>query len=1328
MSQMDSEYGRGGSVGPSPGSDADRFDLLMARSFAHLEYFTHRFEVAAQGGGPGGVHTRGGDTLESIVAPLATLMLLSWLEHGDCSTESIGRSESTGHQPLLSPEHRWSAWSHRSGKELTGFFDRDLAPALERAPTVGYGSTLRPIASVLRMHNAIPGDVWEKLVRWVASFEMKSATARDAARETVAHVARMTVRMDASTTSPLAALMVEILDPEPGGSIYDPCFGTGGLLSHAVRRSRSGLERLADGHDSSTPVGRVLGVEINPQAYVVGAAQTALAGASPLRLELRDALASRPAGTELHVGADYIVAHPPWGRTGQDTHQPLPVATKDVGMRFLQHVMASLSPAGRAVVALPDNVLYRLGADREIRRRLLSEYSVEGVVAVPSLRSRPDVIPYSTAGVNLLVFRRSAPRSTARFLSVPRELRRSPHGIAVKFREGQPDGHMWDATLDDLEKRDWDLCAKRTGSAALARKLDRLGRSDTMIETKLLGSVADITMGTPSKADAESPRIGHVVRVLRRADITDFGVRRMECGIWPPGKAPRDTRPVREASYPLCRGDVLLTVSGSIGRVVVVEELEFTSVAGHGIAAIRPSDALSPAFLKCVLASDAYQNWLRGHSRGLIQRLSASKLHELPVPVPPMELQERAVRLVAGERGDPLAAIVRVLTNTDEPVVKWLEESAEVRELDGLDGTADGTALLERIADSLRVLNEEVGSRTPTVPGLASWLNKVTKPVGALEGLTDVPPGPERLAVLDGLSVQLERISPPGDQPSPAMELAHEVTRHIARLATIERERILAEVGVEADIEPSWVAADAGNVVHLRLTNRSLLPLRKFEAFTFPKVGGARTAYLAAGATLNVPIRIPSDASVGSYRFTVLWRATLLDGDQGKGSIPLVVDVRASRPAARVREIGTSPYIVGNPIDRKEMLFGREETLAEIGRQLRSDTGANVVLLEGNRRTGKTSILKRLQDPEVLPDWVVVNCSLQGGEGHASRAGLPTNEVFRLIARDLGLAAYAVGVRVWLPNMDPPDPEKPFRVAFVKTLRRAFSGERPFETFELFLQSVIKAARPRRVLLMLDEFDKLQEGIDARTTSPQVPENIRYLLHTYPELSAVLAGSRRIKRLREEYWSALFGFGHRVPVSALPLEDARLLVTRPVDGRLVYVPEARDRVVELCARQPFLIQSLCNRLFESAARSRRRTVTVDDVETGAGVMAEDNEHFRTLWGYAGTERRRFVLALCADLGDRTPATLNLIERRLGSDGVHLRRGERLGDDLEFLREIELLALQGTRGGSAYRLAIPLMAAWVRRNVDFEDQRRRAVEEFEEADRGEGFQIAEEDEG
>ena len=200
-------------------------------------------------------------------------------------------------------------------------------------------------------------------------------------------------------------------------------------------------------------------------------------------------------------------------------------------------------------------------------------------------------------------------------------------------------------------------------------------------------------------------------------------------------------------------------------------------------------------------------------------------------------------------------------------------------------------------------------------------------------------------------------------------------------------------------------------------------------------------------------------------------------------------------------------------------------------------------------------------------------------------------------------------------------------------------------------------------------------------------------------------------------------------MSKIRLEEARLLVTRPVEGRLTYVPDARDRVVDLCSQQPFLIQSLCNRIFERAVHTEERTVTVGAAESCAEDMTKDNEHFRTLWGYARTERRRFILALCRKLEDGPdPITLSLLELKLEESGVAIPREESLGDDLEFLRELELLELRESPRGSAYVLAVPLMANWIGHNVDFEYQRRQAVREREESDIDDGYGRGEGDGG
>ena len=1110
------------------------------------------------------------------------------------------------------------------------------------------------------------------------------------------------------TPEPILEFLAEILDPTPGARVHDPCFGSGQLLA-----------MIANGR------ARVSGVEVNESAYVIGATQVVLAGASDPVLVRGDAFLLSPADLGAPDGFDRVIAHPPFGRG--------PGAKTDaMEMRFLQHVMTSLAPGGRAVILLPEISLYSMKpAFRALRGDLLANFAVEGVIALPSLKKGS---VSSRVNMNALVFRHGVPRSSVRFMRVPTNLTQSPRLAAVNFQKGgtsDSSDYLWRTPVREIEGRGWDLLPKRSGQRALVRELDRLCDANPKIAVQPLGGVAEIRLGLQSNPRRFRDRaLKGDIGVVRSAEITMSGIRRPSkfmdahfCRVPPNGR--------------LQAGDVVLTTLGRVGRVAVVGDSHEGAIAGDGVAVIRPGEKLLPRFLKYLLVSDLYQDWLAGHARGSFRRLYIAKLRKLPVPVSPKWLQIRVTKRVSGDHGHPLAAIIRILAKMHDPVAEWLEESAEARQLLGRQSIADGPALLASTGASLLELNERAERCGGAVaPELSRWLDAISVPITALVGLTEVPPGAARLAVLGGMSVVLERLVPDpmvelttiSHEPLLGSELARQVTRRIRDLADTEQKRILENVKLEADLKPNSVSADPGDQVWLRLTNRSLLPLRGFEAFTLPQLGGARNAYLAVGATLDVPLRMPSDAPIGTYRFTVRWRAVLLNGRKTEGRIPLAVDIRAGRPGNQVREIGTSPYIVGSPIDRKEMLFGRDAAIKEICRQLRIDSQANVVLLEGNRRTGKTSILKRLQDPEVLPEWITVNCSLQGGEGHASKVGLPTNEVFRLMARDLGWAAHAAGIRVRLPDAGAPEPSKPFKLAFVKALRRAFSGDRPFETFELFLQTVIDAARPRRVLLMLDEFDKLQEGIDAGVTSPQVPENIRYLLHTYPELSAILAGSRRIKRLREEYWNALFGFGHRVPVSGLQVEDARLLVTQPVDGRLVYVPEARNLVVELCARQPFLIQSLCNRIFESAASSRRRTVTVDDVNAAAAAMTEDNEHFRTLWGYAGTERRRFLLALCQNRGDHEPATLDLLEMGLTRHGVHLHRGERLGDDLELLRELEMLELRGTRGGSAYLLAVPLMAVWIERNVDFENQRRMAVEEFEEADRGDGYwDAAEEDE-
>jgi type I restriction enzyme M protein len=254
---------------------------------------------------------------------------------------------------------------------------------------------------------------------------------------------------------------------------------------------------------------------------------------------------------------------------------------------------------------------------------------------------------------------------------------------------------------------------------------------------------------------------------------------------------------------------------------------------------------------------------------------------------------------------------------------------------------------------------------------------------------------------------------------------------------------------------------------------------------------------------------------------------------------------------------------------------------------------------------------------------------------------------------------------------------------------------------------------------MLDEFDKLQEGIDNRVTSPQVPENIRFLIQTYPKFSAILTGSRRLKRLREEYWSALYGLGTSIPVTALDIDSARKIVTEPVRGQLTFSTEAIERVIEVTARHPYLMQCLCNRVFDFAVDTKSRSITASVVNDAAYSFVRDNEHFASLWRYAaegpaaGRCRRQLILMLCAlSFKQGTHIGFGMLHEHLSQLGVDVE-DEPLDADLIYLRELELIEFTGEIGEGEYRLAIPLMADWIEQQQDVDVVSSRARTEAEE---------------
>jgi type I restriction enzyme M protein len=1134
------------------------------------------------------------------------------------------------------------------------------------------------------------------------------------------------------TPQPIAELMVELANPQPGESIYDPCFGGASMLAAAGRWIVEEGQKLSPAKWAEAESRAIYGVEINTQTFALGMARILLSGVNTPHLELGDTLL-RHDRRESPTQFDCILANPPFGSRVNETYANEGFYARSAKSEnlFLQHVMASLKPGGRAAVLLPEGVLFGSGADEHVRRRLLEEFCVEGVISLPS----GGLGLYTGIKTSIVVFRRAEPTDAVWFQTADLNLKSGKvegSDLAEEinkqvkiFREQKPGAHGWFTPMEVLAERGWALVAERSEDEII-ELIEKLQQTDTEIQIEKLGDLADIFPGINFSTNNMTEDLSKLTYqpptpLVRVSDLKN--------GRLMPPKRYLTEAGLNKAQdrHRLKSGDILLSVTGTIGKAAIVYSEESGAIPAQNLLAIRPKKTkVNPNYLLRLLQSVPYQKRFKASSRGsTIQHLSVHALRSLLIPVPSIEIQNQIgfdlppgadastmlQSLVTGRAASELESFL--LT---DPAVNELLHGYSNFDLEGL------KKCLAAVARSLTSWRNRAAHDQFASASLTTWLLEATHITDFLTLAFDSPDAAERLAILENLRNRRARIpfDTPGVETTALAQRIEAINTLLNRTIENERDRILVGLKVTGRIEPPVI--DAGKSVELTvwLKNEGPVALLKFRA-NDPTGEGTSNSFVERrffkpGEEVPLPVIFPAQTEVGAHEMQIHWQAVQLDGSEVLGSSLAAVEVRSLRASARYEEIGVNPYVVGSPIEsggRSEMFFGRKELITSIQRALRPEGSSTVILLEGNRRAGKTSILKRLQQTNALPNWIPVYLQLQGAQGHDQKVGLPDREIFYNIARELILALHKAGGTIEVPSIGPIAPElSNARVGLLlkDKLREEFAKDNPFELLKLIVDESIEAARPKRILLMLDEFDKVQEGVENGVTNPQVMDNLRFLFQNYSRLSGALAGLRRLRRVREDYWSALFGFGIVKNVGALDRRAAVELVTRPVDGRLVFSSSVCDRVLFLTACQPFLTQYLCQLIFEEAATTGERNITMKMVDMAAEEMVAVGEHFKHLWDQAGSERRRFLISLVDRLtGGPDRVTFDLLSEMLPLEGVEYSDLSHLADDLEILREQEILMLEESE---TYRLALPLLSMWIKKHEDVLMLRRRAKDEQE----------------
>ena len=210
----------------------------------------------------------------------------------------------------------------------------------------------------------VMGDAYEFLIKKFADLSKKNAG-------------------EFYTPRSVVKLMVMILDPKAGESVYDPACGTAGMLIEAIRHIG----------DKQLTYGKMFGQEKNLSNSAIAKMNLFLHGAHDFQITQGDTL-RHP--NYIDRGKlkkfDCVIANPPFSlkKWGNEIFASDPYGRNIWGCptdqngdyAWVQHMVSSMNANGRCAVVLSQGALSRTGIERDIREKLVKEDMLEAVITL----------------------------------------------------------------------------------------------------------------------------------------------------------------------------------------------------------------------------------------------------------------------------------------------------------------------------------------------------------------------------------------------------------------------------------------------------------------------------------------------------------------------------------------------------------------------------------------------------------------------------------------------------------------------------------------------------------------------------------------------------------------------------------------------------------------------------------------------------------------------------------------------------------------------------------------------------------------------------------
>jgi type I restriction enzyme M protein len=391
--------------------------------------------------------------------------------------------------PVLDEEHRWSIWAcpkgpdgktdinkAKTGDDLRDYVNKELFPYLKsfsQGATVDRNSFSYKIGAIFEyLDNKIAsGHTLREVLDIIDTLNFQSET--EMFELSQVYEGLLQNMGDAGgyagefyTPRAVIRAITQVVDPQPGQTVYDGAAGSCGFLIEAFEHMQQKKQTISTDVWEKVKTQSFFGYEKTSLAYVMGMMNMILHGIESPNLYRMNTLTQDIRGIEEKDRYNIILANPPFGgKEKAQIQQNFPVQANATELLFLQHFMKSLKTGGKAAVVVPEGVLFQTNnAFKQVKTELLDNFNLHTILSLPA----GVFLPYSGVKTNVIFFDRTGGTTETWFYECepPEKLTKNKPitdahlaEFVELFAKRTTTDHSWTVSADQL-KEDCDLSAK----------------------------------------------------------------------------------------------------------------------------------------------------------------------------------------------------------------------------------------------------------------------------------------------------------------------------------------------------------------------------------------------------------------------------------------------------------------------------------------------------------------------------------------------------------------------------------------------------------------------------------------------------------------------------------------------------------------------------------------------------------------------------------------------------------------------------------------------------------------------------------------------------